>query len=99
MSKDPSVRARPTAGQPPHTGAEPPHRAQDAVGKEQHDAHEEGAEEEEPEVRIARGQPALDPVHAERPDERHYNYIDSNYGFHSSRRPWFSPRQRFRYRL
>src|SRR6266850_5999675 len=41
-----------------------------AVGKEQDRAHEEPAQEEEPEVRIAGGEPALDPVHAERAEHR-----------------------------
>src|SRR5262249_14782699 len=40
------------------------------VGEEQHGTHEETAEEQEPQIGIARGEPALDPVHTERAEHR-----------------------------
>src|SRR5207248_2859116 len=38
--------------------------ADEAVGEKEHDAHEEPTEEEQPQIRIARREPRLHPVHA-----------------------------------
>src|SRR4030095_6851986 len=66
------VKARPTSAprdEPEGLRSHPAQRADDPIGKEQDGAHEQPAEEDQPEIRIACRQPALDPVHSDGADD------------------------------